>query len=355
MKIFKVFLALCAFTLIISCAHFKNLERKLADRYGAEAMVDGETKIAPLDLITLLDPENKLCEVDRCQDLSDADGKKLNCAFEAFYRYNEGELKKRRDRLQDRLLVASNEQCREFKLKTKLARDMTDLVLGGITTLTSGLGAIFTPVTTVRALSGSAAIVSGIRAETLQTIYADKTVQVFTAAIDKRRKKIFGEIEQKRAKEINDYTVEAAISDATEYHAACTLIAALEEISAAIEKQGPTVPASKGITVSPDSLDFGEVEVHKTLERTLTIVNNGTGDLTVSIKALKGTDFVIKDTKDASKEIKEITVTVKPNKSSDLTIIFKPGQPGPETDILTGKPTDPNVATIYVPLSGKGK
>jgi hypothetical protein len=90
--------------------------------------------------------------------------------------------------------------------------------------------------------------VSGIRAETLQTIYADKTVQVFTAAIDKRGKKIFDEIQQKRANEIDDYTVEAAISDATEYHAACTLIAALEGISKSLEQQ----PPPEGREISPD-------------------------------------------------------------------------------------------------------
>jgi hypothetical protein len=348
MRIFKVLLALCGFTLVIGCSHLENLEMGLAHRYGAEDMVDRKAKIAPLDLITLLDPENKLWEVGRCQDLPDADPKKLNCAFQAFYdKYPQATQKSRRDRIQDRLLSASNEQCRQFKLRTKLARDTTNLVLGGITTLTAGLGAIFTPVNTVRALSGSASIVSGIRAETLQTIYAEKTVEVLTAAIDKRRKNKFGEIQEKRAKPIEDYTVEAAISDATEYHAACTFFAALEEISAGIEKPGAAVP-TPGIAVSPNPLNFDQ-PVSKGSEATkkLKISNNTTGAVTVNItKASRGTDFTVdKD-----------SVTVPPNDSKEITVTFKPSEPpGTKTEILTVKPTDPKVPGISVSLTGTGQ
>lgn len=346
----KVLLALCAFTLVIGCSHFKNLEKTFADRYGAEEMVSNNAKIAPVNLITLLDPKKKAEQSEASkEDWSKiSDSEKLNRAFEAFYEYDERDpekLKMRRDRLQDRLLASSNEQCRQFKLMVKLQRDIpADLIPAWTATITAGLGAIFTPVNTVRALSGSAAIVSGIRAEALQTIYTDKTIQVLTAAIDIRRKKKFDQIEQKRARTIQDYTVEAVISDATEYHAACTLIAALEEVSAAIEKQGAAVPAS-GIAVSPNPLDFGKVKEGESPKKDLKIVNNTTGDISVSIGGLKGNDFTFPGGPD-------ITVTMKPNTSSTLTITFNPRSKGDKADTLTVKPTDPNVPTVWVLLKG---
>jgi hypothetical protein len=279
MKIIKVFFVLCVLTSVIGCSLVKLIEKGGADRYGADEMVSKNAKIAPVDLITLLDPENmakQKASEDVWSKLSDSD--KLNRAFAAYYdgkNYPEATQKFRRDRLQDRLLASSNEQCREFKLMVKLERDIpADLIPSAITTITSGLGAIFTPLNTVRALSGSAAIVSGIRAEALQTIYADKTIQVLTAAIDVRRKKKLDDIQEKRAKTIQDYTVEAAISDATEYHAACTLVAALEEVSAAIEKQGSAAPTSAPLaimTVSP----LPENEVNKPYKEML-VATGGT-------------------------------------------------------------------------------
>jgi len=344
MKIFKVLFALCVLTLVMGCSILKaidklaGIEKGLSKRYGAEEMIT-ETQIAPVDLITLLDPDNKaiknmalenmapkfigkiknvdldtksivvtgtdgtektfqvddetkitkdttiLILPDLSQDMQVAvkykkdgdnrmisteievsvspeaewaklsESKKLSRAFEAFYQYDQADsdkLKTRRNRLQDRLIAASNEQCKAFKLTLKLQRDIpADLIPSGIATITSGLGAIFTSVNTVRALSGSAAIMLGIKGDVLQTIYADKAMEVLTAAIDVRRKKKLDEIEAKRTKDIKDYTVEASISDAIEYHAGCTLIAALEEAAAAVQKQaGAAAPLS--ITTAPE-------------------------------------------------------------------------------------------------------
>lgn len=113
-------------------------------------------------------------------------------------------------------------------------------------------------------------------------------------------------------------------------------------------KQGPNQP---DISVSPDSLDFGEVEVGKTVSKTLTISNIGTGDLHVTVMGLEGTDLSIKGKTD---------FIIKSNKNQALNVICKPTQKetGEELDItetLVRERAEEDlnsVATLAVPLGG---
>ena len=84
-------------------------------------------------------------------------------------------------------------------------------------------------------------------------------------------------------------------------------------ITASFEKKVPH------ISVSLNTLDFGSVKMGKSLKKTLKIMNNGTGDLSVSIGGVGGTDFSVAG---------KTNITVKPNKSYNLGITFKPGSTG---------------------------
>jgi hypothetical protein len=120
----------------------------------------------------------------------------------------------------------------------------TNFALGLATTLSAGMGAIFTAADTVRALSGTAAILSGTRAEFNEVYFSKQTIQVLTEALEVKRRKVYAEIKKGQRRNIDDYTIQAAIKDAVTYHANCSLIAGLEQ--AAISVQREENPGIKG-------------------------------------------------------------------------------------------------------------
>jgi hypothetical protein len=73
------------------------------------------------------------------------------------------------------------------------------------------------------------------------------------------------------------------------------------------------------ISVSPDSLDFGEVDLGKKVTKTLTITNTGTGDLQVTVSGIEGTDYSISG---------KSNITIKPKKSYKLKVTVKPSEKG---------------------------
>lgn len=99
----------------------------------------------------------------------------------------------------------------------------------------AGAGAILTPVSTVRALAGSAAIVSGMRAEFNQEFFANLATQVITQGITQRRKDIYDRIVKQQARKIEGYPVEAAVKDAISYHSSCSILTGLEQASESIK------------------------------------------------------------------------------------------------------------------------
>lgn len=188
----------------------------------------------PINLVALLDPKNERSS----KKATSSDGKiEIEQAFAAFYE-DKNELELRRNRVQERLLAASNQRCNEYKQFIKQINTQTGFILGSLATTLAGVGAILTPASTVRALAGSAAITSGIRAEFQQDYFANLAVEVITKGIDARRKAIYEEILKRReaAKDIKEYPVKAAVKDAIFYHGACGLLAGLEEAGTSIER-----------------------------------------------------------------------------------------------------------------------
>lgn len=152
----------------------------------------------------------------------------IDAAFRAFYEsYPAPE--ERRNRLQDRLLAASEQRCGIYKHYLRRVESMQSTYSGVITTVLGGAGAIAQSVSGAQALSALAAISSGVGAELKQGMFANLAADVISAGIDERRKELRQEIAQKRAPNpgIQSYTMEAALEDVARYHESCGAIAGL--------------------------------------------------------------------------------------------------------------------------------
>ncbi len=186
-----------------------------------------------IDIIQLLTPGDDPPLTEYASDAEEA--RALEKAFRSFYAADL-DLERRRNRIQERVLGASALRCGIFEDYLK-RKDVTfNLLFGTLTTVTAGLGAILTPASTVRALAGTAAISSGLRAEFNDAFFQQLTVQVITNGIRIRRARIYSSITGRQGETITAYPVEAALRDAIEYDNACSLVVGLEESALTIAR-----------------------------------------------------------------------------------------------------------------------
>lgn len=143
--------------------------------------------------------------------------------------------KLRRNRIQERLLAASEQRCGEYKNFLKKYDSEFNFLMGTLTTATAAAGAIVTGGGS-NILAGIASAFSGIRAEGNDAILASKAVEIITNGIDLKREKIYDKILAERDKQLIGYPVERAIKDAIHYHANCSLIAGLEQAANSLER-----------------------------------------------------------------------------------------------------------------------
>lgn len=154
-----------------------------------------------------------------------------------------------RNRVQERIIAASNQRCGLYKNFIKQFDAAANLTLGGLTTATAGAGAIFTNIDVVRALAGVASILSGLRAELNEAYFQNLTIQVITDGFESKRREIYKEIvEQRRssndAGSYQNYPITKAIGDAILYHQHCSLIAGLEQAALSIQRaENPGITA----------------------------------------------------------------------------------------------------------------
>lgn len=176
-------------------------------------------------------------------------------AFESFERQtktlSDGEKKRLRNQVQDRIIAASNQRCGEYKNFLKRFDSETNTILGGLATAIGGAGAISKAANTARALSGIAAIFSGWRAEVNADFFNNLTIQVISKGIEARRKEIYDQIQVDRKEaDLTAYSVQRAIGDAAVYHYNCSLIAGLEHAGQSIDRA-----ESPGLTNINKTLD----------------------------------------------------------------------------------------------------
>jgi hypothetical protein len=100
------------------------------------------------------------------------------------------------------------------------------------------------------------------------------------------------------------------------------------------------------ISVAQTSIDFGNIKVGKKGTKTLKIMNNGTGDLSITLSGVEGTDFSIQGSS---------SVTIKGKKSYTLKVLFTPKSAGLETATLKIESNDSDTPTLDILLSGTGQ
>ncbi|MCH9053272.1 MAG: hypothetical protein IIA72_19805 [Proteobacteria bacterium] len=228
-------LLVCCGLALSGCETYKKLVGHHAP-FGTENLIDRES-FQKIDLAAVLTGgDMQLLETDE----SDVKRKNLEKALKEFNKKIEEETtddgkKWLRNRVQERILAASNQACAEFKRELKALDARVNFILGSLTTAVAGAGAIFSGGTS-QALSGIASIFSGVRAEFNEDYFKMLTIQVITDGLGKRRHEIYTKILVNRKNGLTEYPVERAIADAILYHDNCSLVAGLEQAALSIER-----------------------------------------------------------------------------------------------------------------------
>lgn len=210
-----------------------------ADTFGVKPLIEPKT-FQKIDLAALLrsrsgDPNEKIESVRKKTE----ENKRLDIeeAYRTFAEKTDKKpdnIKERRNDVQERILAASVQRCGQYKSFIKSIDSRSNFALGTLTTAVGGAGAIFSGVSS--ALSATAAAISGIRAEFNQNYFANQTIQVLTTGMETRRAALYEAILDCQKLDYKDYPVQAAVKDAMEYHASCSLITGLEVAASAIQR-----------------------------------------------------------------------------------------------------------------------
>lgn len=139
----------------------------------------------------------------------------------------------RRNELQSRLLAASNQRCGAYVRALISSRSQTQMGWGGLSTLLSGASSVVSHAATAQALAAGSTVSNSYLSLYNEAYFNNLSISVITSGIDKRRELIYGQILQLRDGTLDKYTVNQAIADALQYHAACNIIAGLETATAA--------------------------------------------------------------------------------------------------------------------------
>jgi len=99
------------------------------------------------------------------------------------------------------------------------------------------------------------------------------------------------------------------------------------------------------ISVSPDALDFGEVDLNVTAEQTVTIGNEGNGNLTIFDISIEGERF--------NSDFAD-NIVIEPDQEYEFTVYFVPNETGGHEGALTIISSDPENNEVSIDLSGSG-
>jgi hypothetical protein len=159
--------------------------------------------------------------------------------------------RQRRDTIQDRLLLASQNRCAFYEDYLKRFQSDSSAFFGSMATILGGAGAIVTNANSARTLAGLAGIFSGVGAELQKDFFSNITSAVIVPGIEKRRRDILQEIVQRRCYDATRYTVGLALMDAVRYHAACSMDAGIAEGGNAIREV--STPGAAGLAAMAEA------------------------------------------------------------------------------------------------------
>ena len=94
-------------------------------------------------------------------------------------------------------------------------------------------------------------------------------------------------------------------------------------------------------------LDFGTVEVGQRLTRRVTVLNQGQAELHIENTAIEGAAFAL--------GVMDSSATIAPEGRLDLSAAFVPRSEGDQSGILRLYTSDPQAASVAIPLAGRGQ
>ncbi|WP_126516831.1 hypothetical protein [Sphingobium amiense] len=151
-----------------------------------------------------------------------------------------------RNEIIDILMATSNRKCTRYVAMLKNADAAVNSSLSISAIITSGLGSFVGGVNTAKALSGSAAILSGSREAINQTYLSNLTIHVLAAAMEKARDRLRRDITNREACSTSSYTLSRGLEDIFQYHGACSISVGLAEAAIAVERsQNPGLDAMR--------------------------------------------------------------------------------------------------------------
>jgi len=223
--------------------HDSNKPIRDIEFFGPDTMITRE-RIEPINLLFMLDPKGRARSLyaDSRQDNREkwselTIDEKYEWGFHAFYDSQNqaigSTIEQRRNRLQDRMLITSDQRCGIYKRVLYQVQADSKFWTGTLATITGVVGSLFTG-RGAQNLSATSGILSGAGAEFSQAYYANLAANVITKGIEERRKAIHARIATAQKATISQYTVQAAVKDAVFYDMQCSIVAGLEEAQDAI-------------------------------------------------------------------------------------------------------------------------
>lgn len=139
----------------------------------------------------------------------------------------------RRNDLQERLIAASNQRCGAYIRTIISSKSQTQTVWTSMATLLSGAAAVVPHVQTAKALAAGSTVSTGLMSTYNEAYFNNLAITVVTAGISKQRESILESISGFKSRPLTTYSVNAAISDALAYHAACNIVSGMETAATA--------------------------------------------------------------------------------------------------------------------------
>lgn len=162
-----------------------------------------------------------------------------------------------RNEIQSRIMAAANQRCQLWKNYIATASSTVGF-WSGVVSAASGASAIaFSPEGTKDALTALSTTSSAVGDQFDKEYLFSLTMPVIVQGVESRRSEISDSISERRYKagepaSLANYALSAAIADALEYHAACSLSSGLQQASEKLAdaRKGQ---AGSGATPAPDT------------------------------------------------------------------------------------------------------
>jgi hypothetical protein len=291
-----------------ACGPLLPKQRPAWLRLGAGAKADPERAVA------LVQPDG--ATVDLVQALvvhCPAAQQRAATLDEAYLRFercagDDEQYRRRRNRLQERLISESNERCSAYKRQLQEARREAPAAgrtgPGGLAAAMGGLTMLYPPAAAVGGLARAGALVTERRDPPARAFDAELTTRIVLAGIDTRRANLLQSMRARQAEDPGAYPVEAGVGDALAYHEACSVVAGLEAADEALAAADPGISrvrvefATSATVAAVSSIERAHAELRDVEERIAALVAEvpratDAGDLAAARDATRQAEVVV--------------------------------------------------------------